>query len=224
MVRMTNHITTEIVSNGKTLILFTTNLRSYEVPGYIAERVTEAFEKLSEFMIEDTQVLYIRDIPELCIDGEYPYSYCSNSREAMIAIRKWGLGLNMEHFTVAVYKELFQMARLQNAGSSGTLGDAIFSEGAATYFAKLMSGMEPPFAGTEVTKRMRRAAVRRWDSRFFNFGRWFYEGRRGKWVGYAIGYELAEARYSRGVKSEVKDAVSADASHYKWLVRDFNRF
>jgi hypothetical protein len=222
MAAMVNYRTTEIVKEGKTLILFTANLQSYEVPGYIAEVVSEAFEKFAAYMQEETQFMYIRDIPELCVNGKHPYSYCSNQQEAIIAIEKWGLGLDMKQFTLAVYKELFNMARLQNVGSNGTFGEAVFSEGVGLYFAKLMTTFTPPCAEVKVTKKMRRMAMRRWDLRFFNYRKWFYEGRRGKWIGPAIGYNLAESLYPNGYTYELKSAIVDYPKWHKQSLRELN--
>ncbi len=222
MTDMVNYRTTEIVKKGKTLILFTANLQSTEVPGYIPEFVGEAFEKFAEYMKEDMQFMYIRDMPELCVNGDHPYSYCTNPREAIIAIEKWGLGLDMQEFMLTVHKELFNMARLQHVGSRGTFGEAVFGEGVGLYFAKLMTTYTPPCADVEITKKMRRAALRRWDLRYFSYRKWFYEGRRGKWTAPAIGYELAEWLYPNGYVSELKRAITATPKWYKDEVRQFN--
>jgi hypothetical protein len=217
-----NHSSSEITKNGKTLILLTANLSSTEVPAYITSVISEAFEKFSEYMQEKTQVMYIRDIPELCVNGDHPYSYCTNSREIVIAIERWGLGLDMMQFTLAVYKELFVMARLQNVGSEGTFGEAVFGEGVGLYFAELMTTFVPPCAKIKVTKKLRRAALLRWDFRFFSYRKWFYEGRRGKWIGSAIGYELAKSLYPEGKTYELKNAITAYPKWHKDSVWELN--
>lgn len=222
MAAMVNYRTTEIVKKGKTLILFTANLQSFEVPGYIANVVSEAFEKYAEYMQDKTQFMYIRDIPELCVNEKHPYSYCSSPQEAIIAIDKWGLGLDMKQLTLAIYKELFKMARLQNIGSDGTFGEAVYSEGVGFYFAKLMTTFTPPCAEVKVTKKMRRAALRRWDLRPYNYHKWFHEGRIGKWIAPAIGYNLAESLYPNGFTSELKQAISDHPKWHKRSLRELN--
>lgn len=219
---MSKYISTEIVKNGKTLVLLEASFDVFNVSEHVKGVVAEAFECLSKHIHDKTQVLYIRDIPGLNIDGKYPLGHCYNRHEAMISIPTWAVGsLDMHQLTASIYHELHHMARWQNVGYGTTLGEAILSEGIATYYEELMSGWTPPWAKVTVTKAMRRAAVREWDSDTYNHNEWFFEGKHGKWAGYAIGYELAQSLYTFK-NLDLGHSVTIDADRFKDVVHGFN--
>ncbi|MGH7157458.1 MAG: hypothetical protein ACREGD_00040 [Candidatus Saccharimonadales bacterium] len=121
----------------------------------------------------------------------------------------------MKDLSLAVHQALFRLARLQNVGSSATLGEELFNQGVATYYAYRMTGWEPPIAAKKVTHRMRRMALRRWDIKYHGYSRWLGTGRLGR-IGRAIGYELAQVNYGGYKQDEfaLKHAIEASGSWY----------
>ncbi|MGH7157459.1 MAG: hypothetical protein ACREGD_00045 [Candidatus Saccharimonadales bacterium] len=73
-VMATNYISSEIVKNDKTLLFFAACLRSSYVSKHIEAVVAEAFEKLSPYMKKETQVLHIKDVPDM-LDNDQPLIY-----------------------------------------------------------------------------------------------------------------------------------------------------
>jgi len=207
----------EIVEDGKTLILLTARLQDKHAINYIEDVVGYAFKKLAPYMKEKRQVLYIRDVPDFCIDGEIPSIACETATEAVLALPSWSLApRSIQLFELSVYQALFLLTRLQNVGYSQTFGDEIFNLGLAAWFAHVMTGYDHPCAKLKVTKHLRRMALRRWDLRLRRYSRWFAGGERSKWKGYAIGYELAEINYGGGKDTafDIDHAVKAYGSWY----------
>lgn len=212
-----NSYMTEITRDGKTLILFTARLHDKHSINHVEDVVAEAFKKISPYLKEKRQVLYIRDVPDFCIDGEIPSIACETATEVVLALPSWNpTPRSVELFELSVYQSLFLLARLQNVGHSQTFGDEIFNLGLAAWFAHVMTGYDHPCAKLKVTKHLRRMALRRWDLRSRPYSRWFTGGERSKWKGYAIGYELAEINYGdgTGIPFAIDHAVKAYGSWY----------
>jgi hypothetical protein len=188
-----NHYSTEIIKNGKTLILLTAGLQKKSALKHIEGVVAEAFEKIAPYIIVDRQVLYIRDNPDYCIDGEFPYVSCCTHTEATIAIPSWSVERrNMELFELSVHQAMLLLARVQNIGGSKTFGDEVFSQGVAAHYAAQMTGYDLPYGDMMVTKRLMRMALRRWDMQHF-YGNWLAGGEYSKWRGHIVGCALAMA-------------------------------
>lgn len=208
-------LSTQITKNSKTLSLLVVALQENALPTELKSIVSAAFNEVAPFIHDGTQVLYIRDIPFLTIDGEYPAGHCYNRHEAMIAVPSWN-NLSMRQLTSTIYHELHHMARWQNVGYGTTLGGAILSEGIATYYEILKSGVLPPYVKTEVTEQMLAAAKSEWSSKDYDHGQWFFESEWGRWAGYAIGYKLAKSFYDTdGFNLEHSVNVAAESVEVK---------
>lgn len=183
----------EIVRDGKTLILLTAGLQKKSALKHIESVVVEAFEKLAPYLREDRQVLYIRDLPDLCIDDEFPTVTCNTSIETSIAIPSWSVKRrNMELFEMSVHQAMLLLARMQNIGHNQTFGDDVFGQGIAAHYASLMTGYKLPYEGMMVTRRLLRKALRRWDAKRY-YASWLAGGKRSKWRGHIVGCALAMA-------------------------------
>lgn len=102
------------------------------------------------------------------------------------------------------------MARWQNPGYGKTLGGAILSEGIATYYEELISGWTPPWAEATISDKAKTAARLAWNDTNYNHANWFFEGTYGRWVGYAIGYQLAKKLFDSGFELERSVIVKPD--------------
>lgn len=193
---MSQTYTTSYTFNGKSLNTLAVSLNGEEIPDYLNEEIKTAFEKLAPYINNDNQVLYLRDISFLAIDGKYPGGHCYNSFEAMIALPSWNA--DKQQVIATINHELHHMARWQNPGYGDTLGGAILSEGIATFYEELISGWTPPWAQAKVDIEALDSAVQNWNDNQYDHGDWFFEGKYGKWVGYAIGYRLAKRIFING--------------------------
>ena len=188
-----NSYASEIVRDGKTLILLTAGLQKKSALKDIEGAVVQAFDKITPYLSQHRQVLYIRDLPDYCIDDEFPMVVCDTATEATIAIPSWSVERrNMELFELAVHQAMLLLARVQTIGPSQTFGDEIFNQGIAAHYAAQMTGYTLPYEGLMVTKRLFRMALRRWESRRFYHG-WLAGGERSKWRGHIVGCALAMA-------------------------------
>jgi hypothetical protein len=188
-----NSYASEIVRDGKTLILLTAGLQKKSALKHIEGVVIEDFEKLTPYLREDRQVIYIRDIPDHCIDGEFPTVTCDTNTEATIAIPSWSVERrNMELFEMSVHQAMLLLARVQNIGPNQTFGDDVFSQGIAAHYASLMTSYTLPYEGMMVTKRLLRMALRRWDTKRY-YASWLAGGKRSNWHGHIVGCALAMA-------------------------------
>ena len=207
---MSSKLSQSFNDNGKTLNAFIISLSGDPLPDYLEEVVANVFKKLSVVMNDSEQILYIRDIKFLAIDGIYPGGHCYNRHEAMLAVPSWKV--DKKQLQASIAHELHHMARWQNVGYGDTLGGAILSEGIATYYEKLITGWIPPWSKTELDESMVLAAQKEWNSKTYNHSDWFFEGKLGRWVGYSIGYKIAEELYEAkfslldSVKIQPKDA------------------
>jgi len=208
---MSSYLSQSISNNGKTLNTFIVSLSGEPLPEFLENMIAKVYENLSVVMKDSDQVLYIRDIKFLAIDGIYPGGHCYNRHEAMIAVPSWSV--DEEQVQGSVAHELHHMARWQNVGYGETLGGAILSEGIATYYEKFISGWTPPWASIELTKSMVQAAKQEWDNNTYNHSDWFFEGKLGRWVGYSIGYQIATELYK--TKFSLEDSVKVHPNDIK---------
>lgn len=206
---MTITRTSQFGTNGRTLTLFCVSLNGQDIPDWIADEAKRAFEALASFMENDNQVLYIRDIPSLSIEGKYPGGYRNNAYETMIALPDWQV--DKQQVIATINHELYHMARWQNPGYGVTLGGAIMSEGLATYYEEQISGWSSPWSQAKVPDGAVEAALRQWNDIDYNRREWLFNGPFGKWVGYGIGYGLAKRLFEKGFDLSKSISIKADA-------------
>jgi len=176
--------------NNKSLNMFCVSLQGQDIPAWLDDEVKRAFEALAALIKYENQVIYLRDIKFLAIDGKYPGGHCYNAYEAMIAVPDWLA--NKQQMVAAINHELHHMARWQNLGYGGTLGGALLSEGIATFYEQLISGWSSPWSQASVSYAALEAAIKAWDDNDYDHNNWFFNGTYGKWTGYGIGYQLAK--------------------------------
>lgn len=191
---MAKTYTSSFAINDKSLNVLAVSLNQDEIPEWLSEEVKVAFERLAPYFKNDNQVIYLRDIKFLAIDGKYPGGHCYNAYEAMIALPAWQA--DKQQVIATINHELHHMARWQNPGYGDTLGGAILSEGIATYYEEMISGWTPPWAQADVGSESLSSAIKSWYDNQYDHSDWFFEGKFGKWVGYAIGYRLAKELFS----------------------------
>lgn len=204
-----------ITSNRKQLVYTAVSHSDSDVPNSITKIVKDAFRKLSPYINDSSQNLYIQDIPLLTHDEIYPRGHSHNRHEAMIAIFGWDT--NQQQLKASINHELHHMARWQNAGYGDTLGGAILSEGIASYYEELQSGWTPPWAQAKLTNSILLEAIDNWDNDEYNHDEWFFDSKRGHWLGYAIGYKLAKVLYKDGF--DLKQSVLIKPSEVKEIAR-----
>lgn len=194
--------------NSKNLNVLAVSLHGQEIPEWLNEEIKAAFEKLAPYFTNENQVVYLRDIKFLAIDGKYPGGHCYNAFEAMIALPDWQA--DKQQVIATINHELHHMARWQNPGYGETLGGAILSEGIATFYEEMISGWTPPWAKAEVSSQALSEALKNWNNSQYDHSGWFFEGTYGKWVGYAIGYRLAKRLFTDNFDVEKSITVTPD--------------
>jgi uncharacterized protein YjaZ len=212
---MNKHISGVITYNKKELILTAVSLSNSIIPDSTLPIVEAVFKKLSPYIKDDRQIIYIRDIPSLSINDKYPSGHCFNRHEAMIALPNWDV--KKQQLVATVSHELHHMARWQNAGYGNSLGGAILSEGLATYYEELQSGWSPPWSKAKFTTHNLSDALDNWNNEHYDHRNWFFGSDKGRWVGYAIGYRLAKELYKNGfnlkesllIKPDKVDVIAA---------------
>jgi uncharacterized protein YjaZ len=205
---VSTHISEVITYNKKELIVTAVSLSGSVVPDSILSIVGIAFKKLSPYIKDDRQVIYIRDIPSLSINVKYPGGHCFNRHEAMIALPKWNV--EKQQLIATINHELHHMARWQNAGYGNSLGGAILSEGIATYYEELQSGWSPPWAKAKFTTLNLSDVLDNWNNEHYDHRSWFIGSDKGRWVGYAIGYRLAKELYKNGFNLRESLLIKSD--------------
>lgn len=187
---MPQSLNAQFTVTGKTLHVLAVSLHGQAIPEWLHEEARHAFEALAPFIKNESQVLYLRDIPFINIDGKYPSGYCYNQFEAMISALSWDV--DRAQLVATINHELHHMARWQNPGYGRTLGGALLSEGLATYYEEQVSGWSSPWSKAAPAKDAISAAVKDWDDKGYNHSEWFLAGPYGKWTGYGLGYRLAK--------------------------------
>lgn len=176
---------------GRSLLVCAVSFKGFAELSLVAELARRHFKAIAPYLSEPIQFLYCRDIAELTIDRRYPGGHAYNPLEAMIAVPSWPA--NKAQLDGSLAHELHHLGRWQNAGYGSTLGDAIVSEGTAVWYAGRATGWVPPWARGRVSPAAWREALALWHSKGYDHDAWFYRGRRGRWVGYRMGYALIEA-------------------------------
>jgi uncharacterized protein YjaZ len=206
---MTNNSASHSFSiNNHALQTLLVSLQGDTIPEYVAETSRDAFEQIAPYLADDSQVLYIRDIQFLAIDGKYPGGHCYNRSEAMIAVPDWKT--DKQQLVAAINHELHHMARWQNAGYGETLGGALLSEGIASYYEQLRSGWQSPWSCAEVSKENATEALGQWNNAEYDHNQWFFDGQYGKWIGYSLGTKLANRLYEAGFSLEDSLKITPD--------------
>jgi len=212
---MIKSLLTSLKSNGKELHILAVSLHESELPSWLEDSINKVWKELSEYVKDDHQSIYIRDIDFLAIDGKYSGGHCYNRHEVMIAVPKWG-GLDKSQLEATLYHELHHLLRHQNAGYGLDLGGAILSEGIATYFEEIKTGWAPPWSRAQVSEEALEVALKEWDNKDYDHSSWFFFGDYGKWVGYTIGYNLAKDLY--GSKFNLEDSIEIQPDKFKKLL------
>lgn len=205
---MVNTHNSAFTFNGKTLNTLAVSLHGQVIPSWLNEEISMAFEKLAPYIKNENQVIYLRDIEFLAIDGKYPGGHCYNAFEAMIAVPNWSA--NKQQTIASITHELHHMARWQNPGYGETLGGAILSEGIATYYEEMISGWTPPWAQADIDNKALKEAIGNWNDNQYDHNGWFFEGIHGKWIGYSIGYRLAKQLFSNDFDLEKSIMLKPD--------------
>jgi uncharacterized protein YjaZ len=189
-----NLIAHTFISGNHSLHATAANFHGAFVPDYVRPAIESAFTELAPHLADDLQTLYIRDLAFLAIDGKYAGGHCFNRSEAAIAVPNWAI--DQCQVVAAINHELHHLARWQTVGYGTTLGGAIVSEGIATYYERLRSGWQSPWSQATVTKNHAQQALKEWKNEHYNHNDWFYEGTRGKWIGYGLGVQLARELFA----------------------------
>jgi uncharacterized protein YjaZ len=214
---MLSPLTSQISFDSKTLNLFCVSLHIEVIPNWIRDETRHAFEVLAPYMKNREQVLYIRDIPSLAIDDEYPGGHCYNQYEAMLALKSWND--DKRQIVATINHELHHMARWQNLGYGTTLGGAIVSEGLATFYEEVVSGWTPPWSKAQVADEALESIRKEWDNTDYNHRAWFFRGLYGRWVGYSIGYQLAQRIFKVGF--DLTRSITIQPDEVRELLKHF---
>lgn len=161
---------------------------------FIQPLVSLISKPMTRFLPEGEYLLYIRNIKDYSIDRKYPAGHTYNKYESMIALPNWDCNKDWIKSTVA--HELHHLVRWQHAGYGSTLGEAILTEGLATYYESIIANWTPPWAESNLDPTIIRRAKEEWNNANYNHFDWFFEGEMGRWLGYTIGYKLAKQLYS----------------------------
>jgi uncharacterized protein YjaZ len=212
---MSSSLTTKFSSNGKAMHAFCISLHDEGIPDWISAEIQQAFEALAPYIKNEEQVLYIRDIPSLAIDSKFPGGHCYNEYAAMVALTAWADA--RRQIIATINHELHHMARWQNPGYGETLGGALLSEGIATYYQELISGWTPPWAKAEVSQNAIKGSLKQWDAKDYNHSEWFFQGPHGRWVGYGLGYRLAQKIFADGF--DLAKSVTIQPSEARELLK-----
>lgn len=190
-----NSYTTEIVRDGKTLILFAANLRDKGLTEGVREITGEAFERLAKYFKEDKQVLYISDAYIQTAKSEWLWSMSYNGvTEATISMPRWGNDVvQVKNLTFAINQALYTLARRQHVGASTWFGVEALNRGFSAYYAETVTGVESPLKSLIQRDRFRRLHMARYWIRPYeaHYGRWKPQ-KIDLWVATAVGLEIAQ--------------------------------
>ncbi|MGD8373942.1 MAG: hypothetical protein PVI21_03740 [Candidatus Woesebacteria bacterium] len=189
-----NSYTSEIVSNGKKLILLVAKLEDDRpVTPDIEQMVKQAFGRVSKYLKKEVSILYIRDNFEQVVkDNMYWGINITNPHEVFIAMPRWGDDqVQSEHLALAINEACYSLVRAQRIGVPFLFGDEVLSRGFAALYAENVTGYEYP-TSQELKKYMRRMIFRRWYR--------FHAGHNKSWsvkqgdlrMATLVGYELAQ--------------------------------
>jgi hypothetical protein len=162
---------------------------------FVKSDVQNIAKPMMKFLPKGEYFLYIRNIKDYSIDGKYPAGHTYNDRESMIAVPTWNCDRSWVKSTVA--HELHHLVRWQHAGYGSTLGEAILTEGLATYYESIIANWTPPWAESKLNAGIINRAKKEWNDTNYNHFDWFFEGEMGRWLGYTIGYEIVKQIYSK---------------------------
>jgi len=189
---MNDIYTKKIEKHGKVLQLLALDNEGgkHDFEG-LSKIVEEEFELLSPYIKRPAQIIFVRDNRDFSINDLTPGGSTFVPTETMISLPNWK-NLDMQQLRSVVAHELHHMARWQNPGYGATLGEAITSEGIATYYEEMRSGWKPVFAQIDIPENVWQRARTEWDKGHYNHMQWFHDDKQ---YGYAIGYKLAGERF-----------------------------
>lgn len=188
--------TTEIVKNGKILIVFAANLRDESLTAGIKHLATEAFERLAEYYKEEKQVLYIRDTADKGGKSELLWSIDYNDvTEVSIGMPRWGDDeTQIDNLVFAINQALFGLARRQHIGASTWwFGSEVLNRGFSAYYAEVVTGQECPLRQLMKPDRFRRLHMAKYWLRAYDAynTRWKPQT-NDLWVATSVGLEIAQ--------------------------------
>jgi hypothetical protein len=154
--------------------------------------IKEVFTVFAPHLKDELQVLIVRDNKYETIGRNIIGANCYNRHELLVAVPGWPI--DEGEFKSTLCHEMHHLARHQNNGYGTTLGAAILSEGLATYYEKII-GWQPPWAEITYTTKDLEDALSHWNDEDFDHPEWFFQSKRGRWVGYSIGYQIAQSMY-----------------------------
>lgn len=187
--------TSEIVRNGKTLILFVANL-SDEHPALEVERIAaQAFGRLSRFFKEEKQVIYIRDIHQASFETEQHWTVnYTDTTEVTIGVPRWGDDdFLTELLTFSINQALYALVRRQYTGKSTRFGNEVLNRGLSAYYAEIVTGYDCMLRSISEPDRLTRIKMARlWVRPYEHFyGNWKPDA-GDLWFATRIGLEIAD--------------------------------
>ena len=186
----------EILRHGRSLSVFAANIGNSGRMNDLFSVIDPIFEEISPFLQDKRHVLLIRDNKDESIDGIYPVGHCYSRNEVQIAVPQWPA--DDAQLKDAGAHELHHMARRQTVGYGKTLGEVITTEGLAVLYGVEKSGWIPPWATVSVPDDMYKKALNEWENASYSHKDWFFQGAYGRWIGYSIGFRLAQLFFREG--------------------------
>lgn len=195
-------------TNNKQLDVLAHSFQGDEIHKSLFQVIEDEFKAIVPFLKDKEQVMYMRDIKHLAINDELPGGSCYNRHELFVSVPSWNVDMNKIKATVA--HELHHLAMWQNNASWGTLGDSIFLEGLACMYEEQRTGLTPPYANATITKKDIEDAKKEWNSSSYDHHEWFFKSKRGKWVGYTIGYKLLSLHFKDSFNTETSISMKPE--------------
>jgi hypothetical protein len=172
-----------LTSSGKQLLI---RVGTDELPDYALPEIDRRFTEMAPFIKNTKQVLYL--------GGHEHLGYAPNGKEIYIGFHP--TEPSREMFINTISHEFHHHVRWQRYGNGWkTLGDAITTEGIASYYAKRKVGWEHVEwpAWNENPMPM---LIREWDSTDYDYENTFHKGQYGDYMGYAIGHKAIQKFYT----------------------------
>ena len=180
----------DVCVSDKHLFVFAANLQKKGKFNPLRKFITPIVTELAPFLIREHQVIYLRDITKLCIDRKYTVGNTFEN-EIRIAVPEWPA--EEQYLRASIFHEMHHLARWQTVGYGQTLGEAMLSEGFATWYEMERTGLVQPWSQASVSEEIKKKAREEWDNSPYGHNNWFYKGTMGRWVGYTLGYNLVRA-------------------------------
>jgi hypothetical protein len=206
---------TNIIEHGElSFAIVTTDLSDNGGVNDVTELARPIILDLLPFIKLPNQVIIVRDQPGATIENLYPGGHTYFPNETQIAVPSWPADEVQLKSTLA--HELHHMARWQNGGYGRTLGEAIISEGVASFYEQTKSGWTPPWTQAKLTDEIWAKIKSSWKNDPYNHSDWFFNGPDGQWIGYTAGYLLAQRYYKD--RFDLGHSITASASEFLALI------